>query len=483
MSATLVGFVVYLVVVLVAGGVTYTLTKTQEDFLLAGRKLNVWVATFSERASGESSWLLLGLPAAAATIGLVESWTAIGCVLGITFAWFAVAEGLRRQTEELDALTLPEFFAKKFGRTAVPIRIVATVIILFFYAFYLAAQFNGAGAVLDATFGIDRFTGICIGAFVIILYTMLGGFVAVAWTDFLQAIIMIGTLVVLPIVGVIELQQLPPAERQALGEGVASWTGGATGIVAFTAILSGLSWGFGYCGQPHTVTRFMSIDDPKQIRVGRIIAFLWAAPAFAGALAIGIIGAQLFDLSGLTDQQVEQLMPMMAKELLPDWLAGVFISGAIAAMMSTADSQLLVGTSAVAEDVCHKGLKMNLSHEGLVRLSRWVTVALGMGGFALAVLSEDLIFQLVSYAWSGLGSSFGPAILLTLHWSRTRGEGVLAGMITGAVVTVVWSWLPANDFVHARLVSFVASIAVIVTVSLALKGPSPTPTRSTDVGR
>lgn len=475
MSATLIGFVVYLIVVLVAGGITYTLTKTQEDFLLAGRKLNVWVATFSERASGESSWLLLGLPATAATVGLVESWTAIGCVVGIVFAWWAVAEGLRKQTEAVGALTLPEFFAKRFGRTAVPIRLVATGIILFFYSFYLAAQFNGAGTVLDATFGIDRFTGICIGAFVIILYTMLGGFVAVAWTDFLQAIIMIGTLVVLPVVGAMELTHLPPSERHALGESVLSWTGGATGIAAFTAILSGLSWGFGYCGQPHTVTRFMSIDDPRRIGVGRIIAFLWAAPAFAGALAIGLIGAQLFDLSAMSDQQVEQLMPIMAKELLPDWLAGVFISGAIAAMMSTADSQLLVGTSAVAEDVCHKGLKMKLSHEGLVRLSRWVTVALGLGGFALAVSSDELIFQLVSYAWSGLGSSFGPAILLTLHWSKTRGEGVLAGMLTGAITTVVWSWLPANDFVHARLVSFVASGAMIVALSLALQKRAPAP--------
>ncbi|MGF1508821.1 MAG: sodium/proline symporter [Myxococcota bacterium] len=471
MDAVLVGFIVYLLLVLVAGAATYRLTQTQEDFLLAGRRLNIWVATFSERASGESAWLLLGLPAAAATVGLVESWAAIGCVTGIMAAWFFVASGLRRETERVEAMTLPEFFARKFGEHAAPIRVVAAAIIIFFYAFYLAAQFNGAGAVLEATFGIDRFVGMVIGASVIILYTMMGGFFAVAWTDFLQALIMIGTLVVLPIVGLLEL-----SHHQAsfpLSPDVRSWTGSATGLAGVAAVISGLSWGFGYCGQPHTVTRFMSIDRPKHIRIGRIIAFFWAAPAFAGALAIGLIGAQLFDVSALEQAgTIEQLMPLMAKDLLPAWLAGIFVSGAVAAMMSTADSQLLVGTSAVAEDVIHRGFGVKLGHKGLVVLSRWVTVILGVAAFVLAASSETLIFTLVSYAWSGLGSSFGPAILLTLHWRRTTGLGVLVGMVTGATVTVVWSWLPLNDLIHARLVSFV--LAALSVVGVSLLGPRKT---------
>jgi sodium/proline symporter len=471
MSATLVGFIVYLVVVLVAGILTYRMTRTQEDFLLAGRKLNVWIATFSERASGESAWLLLGLPAAAATVGLVEAWTAMGCVAGIMVAWFVVAAGLRRETERLGAMTLPEYFARRFEEQAGPIRVVAAAIIIFFYAFYLAAQFNGAGTVLDATFGIDRFWGMVIGASVIIAYTMMGGFIAVAWTDFLQAVIMIGTLVVLPVVGAVELGR--SGASFDLAPSLTSWTGGATGGAAAAAVVSGLSWGFGYSGQPHTVTRFMSIDRPEQIRVGRIIAFAWAAPAFAGAMAIGLVGAQLFDVSALKAAgEVEQLMPMMATELLPAWLAGIFISGAVAAMMSTADSQLLVGTSAVAEDVLHRGFGVKLGHRGLVLLSRWVTLALGLGAFVLAVSSSELIFALVSYAWSGLGSSFGPAILFTLHWRRTTGWGVVAGMVTGAATTVGWSMLPANDVVHARLVSFVAACIALVVVSLATAPPS-----------
>ncbi|HJL42751.1 MAG TPA: sodium/proline symporter [Myxococcales bacterium LLY-WYZ-16_1] len=463
MSAVWIGFIVYLALTLVVGLATYKLNETQEDFLLAGRKLNVWVATFSERASGESAWLLLGLPAAVVTLGLVEVWTAVGCVTGIVFAWFVVAEGLRRDTEATGALTLPEWLVRRHPDQAMRIRVVASAIILFFYGFYLAAQFNGAGTVLNLTFGIDKFTGIVIGATVIIAYTMLGGFLAVAWTDFLQAILMIGTLVILPTVGLWEMSQQDSLRE--VSEATRSWTGGASGLAAAAAVLSGLSWGFGYCGQPHTITRFMSIDRPEQVRVGRVIAFAWAAPAFAGALVIGWVGARLVDTGALTD--VEQLMPHLATELLPGWLAGIFISGAVAAMMSTADSQLLVGTSSVAEDVVRRGFGVELSHRGMVKLSRLVTLGLGLGGFFLAVFSADLIFQLVSYAWSGLGSSFGPAILLTLYWRRTRGAGVVAGMATGAIVTVGWSALPANEFVHARLVSFVTALAVTVVVSLA----------------
>jgi len=462
-GATLIGFFVYLVSVLVAGVITYRMTRTQEDFLLAGRRLNVWVATFSERASGESAWLLLGLPAAAATVGVVETWTAIGCVMGIGAAWWLVAEGLRRETERLDALTLPQYFARRFADHANPIRFVATMIIIFFYAFYLAAQFNGAGTVLNRTFDIDIGWGIVLGAVIIILYTMLGGFLAVAWTDLVQALIMIGTLVVLPAAGLVELSTRDPASLTTVDPKVWSWTGGATGAVAVGAIVSGLSWGFGYAGQPHTITRFMSIHHPRTIRVGRRVALAWAIPAFGGALAIGFIGTRLYDVNGLSDP--EQLMPLMALDLLPGWLAGVFISGAVAAMMSTADSQLLVGTSAFAEDVCRRGLRWELSPRQLVTLSRGVTLLLGLGGFVLAMTSGDLIFQLVSYAWSGLGSSFGPAVLFTLHWKRTTGPGVLAGMLTGAISTVLWNGLPANEVVHSRLVSFVLACAAIWLVS------------------
>ncbi len=477
MSAVLVAFLVYLFVVLFAGIATYRLNKTQEDFLLAGRRLNVWVATFSERASGESAWLLLGFPAAAMTTGLVKAWDGIGCVTGIILAWFLVAKGLRRETERLDALTLPEYFAKRFGSQATPIRIVATFTIVFFYAFYVAAQFKGGGNVLQVTFGIPEYWGIVLGATVIILYTMAGGFFAVAWTDLLQAIIMIGTLVILPVVGLIELANRDVSLSASLTGTLGSWTGGASGGAAAVAVVSGLSWGFGYAGQPHTVTRFMSIDRPESIRIGRLIAAAWAIPAFTGAMVIGLVGAALYEPSTFTDSEL--LMPYMATELLPGWLAGIFISGAVAAMMSTADSQLLVGTSAVAEDLYHRGLGIKLTQARLVTVSRVVTIGLGLAGFALAINSEKLIFALVSYAWSGLGSAFGPALLFTLHWRRTSGAGVLGGMLVGTLSTVIYSrfFSSWDEVVSVRLVSFVLSALTVVVLSLVI--PDRRPARET----
>lgn len=469
MSAILVGFVVYLAVMLGVGAFTYRMNRSQEDYLLAGRRLGPFVATFSERASGESAWLLLGLPAAAMTLGIVEVWTALGSVLGIAFAWWVVAPRLRRESVRLGAITIPDLLARRFGASeGRAIRVLASLIVLFFYAFYVAAQFNGAGKVLNVTFGLHPTTGMLVGGGIIVLYTMVGGFFAVAYTDFLQALLMLGTLVVLPLVALVEISSRDlelTAVLQSTGT-LASLTGGKTGLAAFAAVVGGLSWGFGYSGQPHTLVRFMSVDSEASLKRGQRIALAWALPAFAGALLIGFAGAALVESGQLADS--EQLMPHLAAELLPAWLAGIFISGAIAAMMSTADSQLLVGTSALAEDVLHRTFGIELSPERLVQLSRAVTLGLGAAAFGLAVTSQELILELVSYAWSGLAASFAPALILSLHWRRTTGRGVILGMITGALSTVVWSNLAWNQVVSVRVVSFVLAAIAVVLGSLLL---------------
>ncbi len=466
MSATLIGFIIYLVVVVIAGAMTYRLTNTQDDFLLAGRKLNVWVATMSERASSESAWLLLGLPGAALVAGLIEGWAALGCLIGITLSWWIVAKKLREETEAANALTLPEYLATRFGEHAQTIRLVASLIILFFYAFYVAAQFSGAGKVLNVTFGIDETQGMLLGAGIIIAYTMAGGFFAVAWTDFIQAFLMLGTLVILPIAGFIELASLDTTAQALDPATTGSLTGGKTGLAALGVVVSGLSWGFGYFGQPHTLTRYMSIADPEQIRVGRWIAIVWGVLAFVGAICIGIVGIYRYGgAAAFADQ--EQIMPALATDLLPGWLAGIFISGAIAAMMSTADSQLLVGTSAVAEDMIHRTLKVEVSPERLVSLSRVVAIGLGLSALLLAWTSREFVFGLVSYAWGGLGASFGPVILLTLYWKRLTGPAVVASMLTGTVVTIIWSEIDVlENALSARASAFLLALAVALGVSL-----------------
>lgn len=468
MSATLIGFIIYLVAVLIVGFITYRINKSHKDFFLAGRKLNPWVVAFSERASGESAWLLLGLPGAALATGFLEFWTALGCVLGIIFYWFWIAKSLRIESEKVKAITLPNFFAEKLQGGKQYLRIVSVLIIVFFFTFYLAAQFNGAGKVLNVTFEIPHIYGIIIGAVVIIFYTMMGGFFAVAWTDLIQGIIMISALVVIPIAGMMELNETGTTLHEAVGaagEGFNSLTGNLTGWASAAAIIGGLSWAFGYMGQPHLLTRFMAIGNPEKIKTSRRIAIAWVIPAFGGALLIGLIGLALYGQNMFDD--VEKIMPYMANDLLPTWLAGIFISGAIAAMMSTADSQLLVISSSVIEDFYHKTLKKEVSGKTLLNLSRLVTILVGLIGFLIAWKSEKLIFAMVSYAWAGLGSSFGPALLLLLVWKKTNWKGVLAGMITGSVTTIVWSSIEFLDqLITVRFTSFVLAFLAVVITSL-----------------
>lgn len=472
MSFTLAGFLFYLLIILIVGFVMYHRNKSHEDFILGGRAMNPWVVAFSERASGESAWLLLGLPGLGYAAGYIGMWDAIGCVSGIIFYWLVIAEKLRIQSEESGSITIPDFFASKFNTLEKPIRLTATVIIIFFFTFYLAAQFNGAGKVLNVTFGIPNIYGILIGTIVIVFYTMMGGFLAVAYTDLIQGIIMFGALVILPVVGLIEIMEQHQSLHGALiaaGGDYADVTGGKTGWAAFAVIISGLSWGLGYMGQPHLLTRFMSINDASNIKISRRIAFVWAIPAFTGALVIGLVGLVYYGQGAFDD--VENIMPQLANDLLPSWLAGIFISGAIAAMMSTADSQLLVITSSVIEDIYHKTLGNDtVSEKKLLKLSRIITIAVGALGFVISITSQDLVFALVSYAWAGLGSSFGPTLLMILWWKRTTAKGVLTGMITGTVVTIIWSSFPEMDaFLSSRLIAWVAAFFAVILVSISQK--------------
>jgi len=472
MSFTLIGFLLYLLIILIVGFVMYNRNKSHQDFIIGDRKMNPWVVAFSERASGESAWLLLGLPGLGYAAGYIGMWDAIGCVSGIILYWLVIAEKLRIQSEETHSITIPDFFASRFSELAKPIRLTATLIIIFFFTFYLAAQFNGAGKVLNVTFGIPNIYGILIGTVVIVFYTMMGGFLAVAWTDLLQGIIMIGALVILPLVGFIEIMEEHKSLDAALastGADFADVTGGATGWAAFAVIISGLSWGLGYMGQPHLLTRFMSINHASNIKVSRRIAYVWAIPGFTGALLIGLIGLVYYGQGAFDD--VENIMPQLANDLLPSWLAGIFISGAIAAMMSTADSQLLVITSSVIEDIYHKTLgNEEVTEKKLLYLSRIITIIVGAIGFVISITSKELVFALVSYAWAGLGSSFGPTLLMTLWWKKTTGKGVLAGMIAGTLVTIIWSSFPDVDaFLSSRLIAWVAAFLAVVLVSLSNK--------------
>lgn len=471
MTATGIVFIVYLTILIGVGVATFHLNKTQEDYLLAGRKLGPWVVAFSERASGESAWLLLALPGAAIAIGMGEIWTVIGIISGIILSWFLIATRLRSETEKYEALTIPQYLHRKYQDDSNIIRLFSSFIIAFFFAFYVSAQFHASGKILNSIFGLNQITGITIGAVIIVLYTLMGGFFAVAWTDLIQGIIMICTLVVLPVAGYIELKEAGVSITETMMNTSAnhtSLTNGLTGWAAVSLIIGGLSWGLGYFGQPHLIIRYMSIRSVGEIKTARKIATAWAIPGVTGAFLVGIVALAIFGQGYFTD--VEQAMPILAMHLLPGWVAGIVISGAVAAMMSTADSQLLVSTSAITVDFYDRFLKRKLSDKGMVKLSRIVTIGFGVFAYAIAIISEltgKTIFGVVSYAWSGLGSSFGPVLILTLWWKKTTRRGVIAGILTGGISTIIWANIEVlHTAVSERLVSFVLAFIAVIFFSL-----------------
>ena len=466
-------FVLYLIFLIIVGIWTFKLNKTQEDYLLAGRKLGPWVTAFSERASGESAWLLLALPGAAIAVGLGEVWTVIGITIGIIASWFLIAEKLRTETEKYQALTIPEYLHRRFKDHSNIIRLFSALIIAFFFAFYVSAQFHASGKVLKTLFNFNSVTGITIGAAVIVSYTLMGGFFAVAWTDLLQGILMIGTLIILPIAGFIDLQSSQMSFAESLsqaGPTHSSFTMGKEGFAALAVVLGGLSWGLGYLGQPHLLIRYMAKQNPSDVKQARTIAILWAIPGITGAFLIGLVALNYFGPDYFTHIDVEQAMPLLAQELLPAIVAGLFISGAVAAMMSTADSQLLVSTSAITEDFIHQYLGKEMTSKKLVTLSRITIIILGLFAYIIAIISEiqgKNIFGVVSYAWSGLGSAFGPALVLTLWWQKTTRNGIIAGLLTGFFTTIIWANVDVlHSAVSERLVSFVLAFLAVIIFSL-----------------
>ena len=468
-------FTLYLAALILVGFFTYKYNKTQEDYLLAGRKLGPWVTAFSERASGESAWLLLALPGAVITMGLSVSWSVIGIISGIIASWYLIAEKLREETGKYNALTIPDYLHKRFDDSSNIIRIFSSIIIAFFFLFYVSAQLHASGKILNSLFTINPITGITIGALIIISYTLLGGFMAVAWTDFFQGFLMLGTLVILPVTGFIELSKsgITISDGWIMAEAIfknenSSLFGGKKNGEAVIVALTGLSWGLGYLGQPHLLIRFMAIKSSKDIKIARRIALSWAFPAVIGAFFVGVVSLLYFGPSYFVIIDPEKAMPLLSKDIMHPILAGLFISGAVSAMMSTADSQLLVSSSAITEDLLSK-FKKHMS-KNIVTFNRLVVVLIGGIAYCIAVYSEirgNNIFSIVSYAWSGLGSAFGPVLLMSLWWKKINRNGVIAGILTGFFTTILWSNIPSlNGLITERLSSFILSFTSVYLISL-----------------
>ena len=517
-------FAAYLLMVLVVGIWSARYGKTMEGYFLANRRLGPWVTGISATASSESGWLVLGLVGEAYMFGAKAVWTVHGVLLGYLMNWFLIAPRLRAQSGALGAITVPGYFASRFSDLRAPIRLIGVLVIVASLLGYVAAQFTATGKAFEGAFGISYQNGVVLGAAITVLYTLVGGFRAVAWTDLVQGLLMAIGLVVLPLVAVghiggpaalwsslaeaparvegvfsvsdgtdtrqigVESESVdvqsgglrfhredgPPisfwvtgpayslngqgsAGRMVVevgdevvagstrvtfahvldmpgGADLADTFGGMTGAALFGWVIGLLGIGLGYPGQPHILTRFMAAADAATIRRARVIAVVWGVLVMYGALILG--HAARLILPRLVDP--EQAYPVIATDFLPPIVAGVVLAAIVSAMMSTADSQLLVVASAIGRDLFQKTIAPGSRDSTLQWISRGAVFVVGVAAFVVALADVRAVFWFVLFAWSGLGAAFGPPMLLCLLWPRTSAPGVLAGMLSGAGMTVYW---------------------------------------------
>ena len=444
-----IGFIAYLVVIAVIAGYAVVRTKTAGDYVIGGRSLPPSVAGLSAGASDMSGWLLLGLPGAVFVTGIGEGWIVLGLASGAWASWRFVAPRLRAFTERLDnAVTLPQFFARRVGsRSRLP-SIVATLLVLFFFSIYTAASFVAGARLFETTVGLDYHLALLIGVAVVLAYTMLGGFLAVSWTDFFQALLMVAALVAVAALAIASAPDLSASAKP----------------IGIVALVSALAWGLGYFGQPHFLARFMAINAVASVPRARRVNLVWMVVASSAAVAVGAGGHAYF---GGTLDDPETVFIALSGELLTPWIAGIVVAGILAAVMSTVDSQLLVASTALVEDVVRPFWR-SLDERRMLMLSRGAVVVVAAAGAWIATDPESRVFELAAYAWAGLGASFGPAVLACVLWRRTTEAGVVAGMLTGAVVTVVWKGLSGGPFGLFELYEIVpAFAAACIAIAIA----------------
>lgn len=491
---------IYMILLIAFGIYQGRKVKTGSDFAIAGRKLPGWVAALSERATGESSWALLGLPGAAYATGLMEVWVAVGCVLGIIVAWVLLASRLRKEAEKFQVDTFTDYIAKRHGEVGKWIRIVGSLTIVFFFFFYVGAQFIGGGKTLNNLFQIDLNLAMLIIVVLVVPYTIYGGFRSVTYTDVIQAIIMIVTLIIAPIAGIMYLSDLPDGTvfahsiSEALskaGESYSTMTGGAVlkedsalygtlnswfpdslnvvkGLGSGIIIAGAFSWFFGYLGgQPQLSMRFMAIKDEKNAKIARNIGVVWTIIAYTGALMVGWIGLAIFGPNGLKDQ--ETVMPEVLTTIFNPIVSGILITGVLAAIISTANSLLILSATELSENLIKSSEDKKSSKRSLSQ-SRMVTAVLSIVALVLAYFSpSDLVYTIVGYVWAGIGSTFSVVILLTLFWKRFHGIPALLTIIVGLVFTIVWISTGMDAIVSSRLLTFVVACLVAVAASLLIK--------------
>lgn len=486
-------FVVYLAFMVVIGAMYMKKTSSSEDYFLGGRGLNGWVAAFSAQASDMSGWLLMGLPGAIYAMGTGQIWIAVGLCLGTIFNWLCISGRLRKYTIVANnSLTIPAYFENRFRDKKRILLFLSSVVIVIFFLVYTASALAAGGKLFNTVFGVDYHVSLFIGAAVILCYTFMGGFMAVCVTDFVQGSLMLVGLLIVPVVAYF---MLPGSMSEIITQ--SGVTGGAAAFLdpltngdrpyTFVEIFSQLAWGLGYCGMPHILTRFMAVRDEKELRKSKGIAIVWIILSLTAACFIGVIGrAYLFPTvlgeNGTSAENVfiETISKLFNVDLGLPFIGGIFLCGIMAAIMSTADSQLLVTASAVSEDLYHQFAKRDADSKTIMKVGRITVIVVSLLAFVIAWDPESSIMGLVSNAWAGLGSAFGPIVLMSLFWRRTNLAGAVAGIVTGGLTVLIWDYIPlvggktlgAATELYSLAVGFALSLLMIVVFSLLTKAPS-----------
>ncbi|MDE6385447.1 MAG: sodium/proline symporter PutP [Eubacterium sp.] len=481
----LIAIVAYLAIVVIIGFVFSKKNENVDDFYLGGRKLGPLVTAMSAEASDMSGWLLMGLPGLVYLCGIAEaSWTAIGLAVGTYFNWLIVAKRLRNYSNKINAITIPDFFAKRFrDNTNILIAIAAILIIIFFIP-YTASGFSTCGKLFGSLFEIDYHVAMVVSAVIIVAYTSLGGFLAASTTDFIQSIIMSIALVVVLVFGIHVAGGWSAVTENASSIShylsMTSTTDGAGGVVSYSgmSIVSTLAWGLGYFGMPHILLRFMAIESPKKIKTSRRVASVWVVIAMAVAIVIGMVGLAMSKVEPSMVLADSETVIVAISSLLSKYgivfalLAGVILAGILASTMSTADSQLLAAASAISQDVMVGTFKLKITAKTKMIAARITVIAIAVLGVAFAWNPDSSVFRIVSFAWAGFGASFGPLMLFALFWKRTNKWGAIAGMVSGGVTVIAWHYAQGGIFsLYELLPAFIVSSVFIVVVSLLTKAP------------
>lgn len=456
-------FMVYFIVLIVIGLYFYKRSKKLEDYLLGGRGMGSWVTALSAQASDMSGWLLMGLPGAIYLLGINQAWIAIGLMVGTLLNWLFVAARLRLYTAATGALTMSSFFDRRFKDPTNLLRIISAIVILLFFTVYAAAGLVGVGKLFESMFNMNYTVAVLIGTCIMVFYTLLGGFMAVCWTDLFQGLLMIFAIVILPFIAYSHIDpavmtaayEAKPTAFQIMPEGAFS--------VALLAVISAAAWGLGYFGQPHILVRFMSVKSVKILPRSISIAMIWVVISLAGAVAIGLLAIPLYETLPSGDQ--EKVLIFMVRDFISPYLGGILLAAILAAIMSTISSQLLVSSSTLSEDIYAAIINKKASDKQLLFTNRVCVVVIFMISFFLAMDRQSNIFSLVTFAWGGFGSAFGPVVLMALYSKRTTWYSALAGMLTGTIVMLCWYAVGYGAQLYEIVPGFISNIIMIFFVN------------------